>query len=99
MAATRSPIGRARKWSLRDVRPDDLTTSRHRSRLRALAHVPELDPHDVEDLILRCGQPGGGGGGAGSQLRRVVALRAGLDDVPGTTATRYCAASCTAQGR
>ncbi|TRW45686.1 acetyl-CoA C-acetyltransferase [Georgenia yuyongxinii] len=87
VAATRSPIGRANKGSLREVRPDDLTTQVVRA---ALDQVPELDPSEVDDLILGCGMPGGE---QGYNLGRVVAVLLGLDGVPGTTVTRYCASS------
>lgn len=87
VAAARSPIGRARKGSLRDMRPDDLATQIVRA---ALAQVPDLDPVDVEDLILGCGQPGGE---QGRNLARIVAVAAGFDHLPGTTVTRYCSSS------
>jgi len=87
VAATRSPIGRARKGSLKDVRPDDLTATVVRA---ALDQVPQLDPHDVDDVLLGCGLPGGE---QGMNMARVVAVLLGLDDVPGTTVTRYCGSS------
>lgn len=52
--------------------------------------VPQLSPADVEDLLLGCGVPGGE---QGFNLARVVAVGLGLDDVPGTTVTRYCTSS------
>jgi acetyl-CoA C-acetyltransferase len=55
----RSPIGRAFKGSLKDLRPDDLTAAIVRA---ALDKVPQLDPADVDDLLLGCGLPGGEGG-------------------------------------
>jgi acetyl-CoA C-acetyltransferase len=87
VATARSPIGRAFKGSLVDVRPDDLAASMVRA---ALDRVPQLDPSDVNDLLLGCGLPGGE---QGYNMARVVALLAGLDDVPGATVTRYCASS------
>ncbi|MCK6211091.1 acetyl-CoA C-acetyltransferase [Georgenia sp. EYE_87] len=87
VAAARSPIGRANKGSLREVRPDDLTAQVVRA---ALGQVPELDPAEVDDLILGCGMPGGE---QGYNLGRVVAVLLGLDGVPGATVTRYCASS------
>src|SRR5699024_12444962 len=56
VATARSPIGRAFKGSLKDMRPDDLTTQVVQS---ALAKVPELDPQKIDDLMLGCGLPGG----------------------------------------
>ncbi|MFC0861970.1 acetyl-CoA C-acetyltransferase [Sphaerimonospora cavernae] len=87
VATARSPIGRAFKGSLKDVRPDDLTVQMIQA---ALAKVPQLDPRDVDDLMLGCGLPGGE---QGYNMARVVAVLLGLDGVPGTTITRYCSSS------
>ncbi|WP_432161235.1 acetyl-CoA C-acetyltransferase [Streptomyces sp. NRRL F-5630] len=87
VSAARSPIGRAFKGSLKDLRPDDLTATIVRA---ALDKVPELDPHDIDDLMLGCGLPGGE---QGNNLGRVVAVQLGMDDVPGLTVTRYCSSS------
>ena len=87
VATGRSAIGRAFKGSLVDVRPDDLTAH---VVTEVLEKVPELDPHMVEDLILGCGQPAGE---SGFNIARVVAVLAGLDDVPGVTVNRYCSSS------
>ena len=87
VATARSPIGRAFKGSLRDLRPDDLATTIVRTALDA---VPELDPHDIEDLYLGCGLPGGE---QGFNMARVVTVLLGYDHLPGATLTRYCASS------
>jgi len=87
VATARSPIGRAFKGSLVDVRPDDLAAEMVKA---ALAKVPELDPGEVEDVLLGCGLPGGE---QGFNMGRVVAVLAGLPGVPGTTITRYCSSS------
>jgi acetyl-CoA C-acetyltransferase len=87
VAAARSPIGRARKGSLAEVRPDDLAA---RMVGAALDSVPGLDPARVEDLMLGCGQPAGE---QGFNLARIVAVLLGLDGVPGTTVNRYCSSS------
>ena len=87
VATARSPIGRANKGSLKDLRPDDLTAQVVQA---ALDKVPALDPHDVDDLLLGCGLPGGE---SGNNMGRVVAVLLGLDDVPGATITRYCSSS------
>jgi acetyl-CoA C-acetyltransferase len=52
--------------------------------------VPQLDPAEVEDLMLGCGLPGGE---AGFNMARVTAVLLGYDHLPGTTLTRYCASS------
>jgi acetyl-CoA C-acetyltransferase len=90
VAIARSPIGRANKGSLVDVRADDLAATVVRA---ALAKVPALDPASVEDVVLGCAQPAGE---AGYNLARVVTLLAGMRDVPGTTVNRYCASSLQA---
>jgi acetyl-CoA C-acetyltransferase len=87
VAATRSPIGRAFKGSLTQVRADDLAAEMVRA---ALAKVPQVDPDEVEDVLLGCGLPGGE---QGFNMGRVVSVLAGLHDVPGATVTRYCASS------
>lgn len=87
VAAHRSPIGRARKGSLKDVRPDDLVGQMVRA---ALDSVPALDPTTIDDLQLGCAIPEGYQGG---NLARTVAVRLGLDTVPGATVTRFCASS------
>ena len=87
VATGRTPIGRAFKGSLVDMRPDDLTALVIRT---VLAKLPELDPQSVEDVIVGCGQPAGE---SGFNVARVAALLAGLPDVPGVTVNRYCSSS------
>jgi acetyl-CoA C-acetyltransferase len=87
VATARSPIGRAAKGSLRDIRPDDLAATIVRA---ALDKVPQLDPASLDDLYLGCGLPGGE---QGFNMARVVTTLLGLDGVPAATLTRYCASS------
>jgi acetyl-CoA C-acetyltransferase len=87
VATARSPIGRAFKGSLKDLRPDDLTATIVRA---ALDKVPALDPADIDDLMLGCGLPGGE---QGYNMGRVVSVLLGMDHLPGTTITRYCSSS------
>jgi acetyl-CoA C-acetyltransferase len=87
VATARSPIGRANKGSLVDLRPDDMSAQIVRA---LMAKVPQVQPDDVEDLIMGCGQPAGEGG---FNIARVVAMLAGLDNVPGVTVNRYCSSS------
>lgn len=54
VAAVRSPIGRAAKGSLTELRPDDLATEMVHA---ALEQVPQLDPAEIDDLLLGCGEP------------------------------------------
>ncbi len=87
VSTARSPIGRAVKGSLKDLRPDDLAVQMVQA---ALAKVPELDPTTIDDLVLGVGQPAGE---AGNNLARAVAVLAGMDQLPGTTVNRYCSSS------
>ena len=87
VSVARSPIGRAVKGSLATIRPDDLAAQMVRA---ALDQVPALDPHDVDDLMMGCGQPGGE---SGFNIGRVVAVNLGYDFMPGTTVNRYCSSS------
>jgi acetyl-CoA C-acetyltransferase len=86
VAAARSPIGRAFKGSMTELRPDDLTATIVAA---AMAQTPELDPSDIDDLMLGCGLPGGE---QGFNMARVVTTLLGWK-VPGTTITRYCSSS------
>jgi acetyl-CoA C-acetyltransferase len=87
VATGRTPIGRANKGSLVECRPDDLSALVLRS---VLEQVPQLNPTEVEDVLLGCGQPAGE---AGYNIARVAALLAGLENVPGVTVNRYCSSS------
>jgi acetyl-CoA C-acetyltransferase len=87
VATARSPIGRAHKGSLKDVRPDDLAAMMVAA---AVEQVPGLDPARIDDLLLGCGLPGGK---QGMNMARIVAVLCGWDTVPGATVTRYCSSS------
>ncbi|NBR99737.1 MAG: acetyl-CoA C-acyltransferase [Actinobacteria bacterium] len=87
VATARSPIGRANKGTLTELRPDDMSAQIVRA---LMAKVPQLKADDVEDLMMGCGQPAGE---AGFNIARVVAVLAGLDNVPGVTVNRYCSSS------
>jgi acetyl-CoA C-acetyltransferase len=87
VSAARSPIGRAMKGALVSMRPDDLAAQMVRA---ALDKVPALNPHQIDDLILGCGLPGGE---SGFNMARVVTIELGYDFLPGTTVNRYCSSS------
>jgi acetyl-CoA C-acetyltransferase len=88
VAATRTPIGRARKGSLVDARPDDLVAFAIDA---ALNKVPALDRGEIVDVMVGCGFPQER---QGMNLARRAALLAGLPEtVPGTTVNRFCASS------
>src|SRR3954467_9204946 len=86
-ATARSPVGRAGKGSLVSIRPDELAAQMVRA---ALDQVPALDPRDLDDLMMGCGQPAGE---AGNNIGRAVAVGLGYDFLPGTTVNRYCSSS------
>src|SRR6476469_8565910 len=86
VAATRTPIGRARKGALVDARPDDLAAFAIDA---ALAQVPALDRAEIVDVMVGCGFPQDK---QGMNLGRRAALLAELPEtVPGTTVNRFCA--------
>lgn len=87
VSAVRSPIGRANKGSLIGIRGDELARQIIQS---ALDLVPSLDPATIEDIMMGCAQPAGE---QGYNIARIVAMKLGLDGVPGTTVHRYCSSS------
>ncbi len=88
VAATRTPIGRARKGSLVDARPDDLVAFAIDA---ALEQVPALPREEIVDVMVGCGFPQDK---QGMNLARRAALLAGLPaNVAGTTVNRFCASS------
>ncbi|MCY3806394.1 MAG: acetyl-CoA C-acetyltransferase [bacterium] len=86
LATSRTPIGRAFKGSLVDVRPDDMSAFIIDD---VLSKVPAVDPASVEDVIWGVGQPAGE---AGYNIARVAGILAGLQ-APGVTVNRYCSSS------
>ena len=85
-AASRTPIGRANKGSMTQVRPDDMSAFIIKD---VLSKVPAVDPAEVEDVIWGCAQPAGE---QGYNVARVAGLLAGLQ-TPGVTVNRYCSSS------
>jgi acetyl-CoA acetyltransferase family protein len=91
VSAVRTPIGRANKGALKDVRADDLAAIAVKA---AVERVPLLDRSLIEDLILGCAFPEGE---QGMNLARLVVALAGLPEtVGGTTVNRFCASSLQA---
>lgn len=85
VSGVRTAVGRSHKGSLRNVRPEDFGGLVVRE---ALNRVPELDPEEVEDVIIGCAIPEGE---QGMNFGRIVSLRAGLPtNVPGMTVNRFC---------
>jgi len=87
VAARRTPIGRAFKGSLTQLRPDDLSRVAIEA---ALADVPGVAAAEFEDLYLGCAEPSGE---HGANMARVVAVLMGQDGLPGSTVNRFCASS------
>ena len=91
VAATRTPIGRSHRGFFRNLRPDDLLVKAIQA---ALAQVPTLDPHAIEDLICGCAIPEGA---QGLNVARIGAVLAGLPhSVGGITVNRFCASGLSA---
>jgi acetyl-CoA C-acetyltransferase len=89
--AVRSPIGRAFKGSLTQIRPDDLGAYVVD---QLLERNPEVAPDSIEDLICGCGLPQGE---QSFNIGRIITLLSRLpDSVTGTTVNRYCASSLQA---
>ena len=87
VATARSPIGRAMKGSLVDVRPDHLAATIVQA---VLDKVPGLDTRTLDDLMLGCAEPEAK---QGVNMARRVAVALGYDTLPGTTVNRFCASS------
>jgi acetyl-CoA acyltransferase len=86
VSTVRTAIGKAPRGTLHSVRPDDLGAIAVQG---AIAKIPNLDPEQIEDVIMGCAFPEGE---QGFNLGRIVARRAGLPDaVPGCTVNRFCA--------
>jgi acetyl-CoA acyltransferase len=91
VAATRTPIGRSHRGFFRNMRPDDLLATVLKS---ALAQVPDLDPHAIEDIVCGCAIPEGP---QGLNVARIGAVLAGLPkSVGGITVNRFCASGLAA---
>ena len=87
VSAARTPIGRAGKGSLKDIRPDDLAAGVISA---ALDKIHALDPRTLDDIYVGCVEPRDEQGG---NVARRIAVQLGLDDVPAATINRFCASS------
>src|SRR5438552_2950385 len=85
VSSSRTPLAKSARGSFNITRPDDLAAHAIRD---ALGKVPQLDPKEVADVIMGCGQPHGA---QGHNIARVAAIRAGMPvTTPGTTVNRFC---------
>lgn len=91
VGGVRTPIGRAHRGTLRHARPDDLIALVVKS---VLERVPQVEPEEVDDVIVGCAMPEGE---QGLNIGRIAALHAGLPtSVPGFTVNRFCASGLQA---
>src|SRR5215468_1695636 len=91
VASSRTPLAKSFRGSFNLTRPDDFTAHTIKD---VLGKVPQLDPKEVEDVIMGCGQPHGS---QGHNIARVAAMRAGLPtSVGGLTLNRFCSSGLQA---
>src|SRR5665811_809072 len=91
VSAVRTPVGKAYKGTLRATRPDDLAAFAIKG---ALERVPQLDPNEIEDVILGCAMPEAE---QGMNVARIASLRAGLPvEVSAMTVNRFCSSGLQA---
>jgi len=91
VSSVRTPVGRAYKGTLRATRPDELAAVAIKG---ALDRVPQLDPHEIEDVILGCAMPEAE---QGMNVARIASLRAGLpDQISAMTINRFCSSGLQA---
>jgi acetyl-CoA acyltransferase len=91
VSSLRTPVGRAFRGTLRSTRPDELAAIAIKS---ALERVPQLDPKEIEDVILGCAMPEAE---QGMNVARIAALRAGLPvETSAMTINRFCSSGLQA---
>src|SRR5581483_10498194 len=91
VSAVRTPVGKAKKGGLATVRPDEMAATVIRALLK---RTPNLDPAEIEDVVIGCAFPEGE---QGMNMARMIALRAGLpESVPGETINRFCSSGVQA---
>jgi acetyl-CoA acyltransferase len=91
VSSVRTPVGRAYKGTLRATRPDELAAIAIKG---ALARVPQLDPKEIEDVVLGCAMPEAE---QGMNVARIASLRAGLPiEISAITINRFCSSGLQA---
>jgi acetyl-CoA acyltransferase len=91
VSSVRTPVGKAYKGTLRATRPDDLAAIAIKG---ALERVPQLDPKEVEDVIIGCAMPEAE---QGMNVARIASLRAGLPvECSAMTINRFCSSGLQA---
>jgi len=90
-SSVRTPVGRAFKGTLRATRPDELAAVAIKG---ALDRIPQLDPREIEDVIVGCAMPEAE---QGMNVARIASLRAGLPiEVSAMTINRFCSSGLQA---
>jgi len=90
-SSVRTPVGRAYKGTLRATRPDELAAVAIRG---ALERIPQLDPKEIEDVILGCAMPEAE---QWMNVARIASLRAGLPvEISAMTINRFCSSGLQA---
>ncbi len=91
VSSVRTPVGRAFKGTLRSTRPDELAAVAIRG---ALDRVPQIDPKEIEDVIIGCAMPEAE---QGMNVARIASLRAGLPvEISAMTINRFCSSGLQA---
>src|SRR3954469_20776553 len=91
VSSVRTPVGRAFKGTLRSTRPDELAAVAIKG---ALQRIPQLDPREIEDVIVGCAMPEAE---QGMNVARIASLRAGLPvEVSAMTINRFCSSGLQA---
>src|SRR5436190_16866636 len=91
VSSVRTPVGRAFKGTLRATRPDELAAYAIKG---ALQRIPQLDPREIEDVIVGCAMPEAE---QGMNVARIASLRAGLPvEVSAMTINRFCSSGLQA---
>src|SRR6201993_55697 len=91
VSAVRTPVGKAYKGTLRATRPDDLAATAIKG---ALERVPQVDPKEIEDVIIGCAMPEAE---QGMNVARIASLRAGLPvECSAMTINRFCSSGLQA---
>ena len=86
----RSAVTKSKRGSFKNYRSDDLAVDVIKHLMK---NVPEIDPKQVDDVIVGCANPEGE---QGLQIGRLISARALGKEVPGITINRYCASGLEA---
>ncbi len=91
VSSVRTAVGKSGKGALRTTRPDDLAAVAIKG---ALERVPQINPREIEDVIIGCATPEAE---QGMNVARIASLRAGLPvEVSAMTINRFCSSGLQA---